>query len=120
MAHPGYNWTAMGAINAIPDVCDAAPGWITHLDLGWSNPAVWCANDAKWLRNGCTTCVRRRIGAARRRDAVVHRTRIHLQPGRTDRTRLSHPSLGLGRGIELISPDPRLDSFGRGCRSMSS
>ena len=30
MAHPGYNWTAMGAINTIPDVCDAAPGWITH------------------------------------------------------------------------------------------
>src|ERR1700754_3709752 len=27
MAHPGYSWTAMGAINAIPDVCDAAPGW---------------------------------------------------------------------------------------------
>ncbi len=34
MAHPGYNWTAMGAINTIPDVCDAAPGWITHHDLG--------------------------------------------------------------------------------------
>ena len=34
MAHPGYDWTAMGAINAIPDVCDAAPGWVNHLDLG--------------------------------------------------------------------------------------
>lgn len=38
MAHPGYNWTAMGAINAIPDVCDAAPGWLTHLDLGLLQP----------------------------------------------------------------------------------
>jgi hypothetical protein len=37
-AHPGYNWTAMGAINAIPDVCDAAPGWVTHLDLGLVQP----------------------------------------------------------------------------------
>lgn len=38
MHHPGYDWTAMGAINAIPDVCDAAPGWITHLDLGLIRP----------------------------------------------------------------------------------
>lgn len=38
MAHPGYDWTAMGAINAIPDVCDAAPGWITHFDLGLVRP----------------------------------------------------------------------------------
>ncbi len=38
MAHPGYDWTAMGAINAIPDVCDAAPGWITHMDLGLVKP----------------------------------------------------------------------------------
>jgi hypothetical protein len=38
MAHPGYNWTAMGAINGIPDVCDAAPGWLTHLDLGLIRP----------------------------------------------------------------------------------
>lgn len=38
MAHPGYNWTAMGAINAIPDVCDASPGWVTHLDLGLVKP----------------------------------------------------------------------------------
>ncbi|MEV3900934.1 dihydrodipicolinate reductase [Mycobacterium sp. NPDC050551] len=37
-SHPGYAWTAMGAINAIPDVCDAAPGWITHLDLGLIRP----------------------------------------------------------------------------------
>ena len=37
-AHPGYNWTAMGAINAIPDVCDAPPGWLTHLDLGLIRP----------------------------------------------------------------------------------
>ena len=38
MQHPGYNWTAMGAINAIPDVCDSPPGWITHLDLGLVRP----------------------------------------------------------------------------------
>lgn len=38
MTHPGYEWTAMGAINAIPDVCDAAPGWVTHLDLGLVRP----------------------------------------------------------------------------------
>jgi hypothetical protein len=38
MTHPGYDWTAMGAINAIPDVCDAAPGWHTHLDLGLIQP----------------------------------------------------------------------------------
>lgn len=38
MAHPGYDWTAMGAINAIPDVCDAAPGWLNHLDLGLIRP----------------------------------------------------------------------------------
>jgi hypothetical protein len=38
MTHPGYNWTAMGAINAIPDVCDAAPAWHTHLDLGLIQP----------------------------------------------------------------------------------
>ncbi|MGV0849018.1 NAD(P)H-dependent amine dehydrogenase family protein [Mycolicibacterium phlei] len=37
-SHPGYTWTAMGAINAIPDVCDAAPGWLTHLDLGLIRP----------------------------------------------------------------------------------
>ena len=38
MTHPGYDWTAMGAINAIPEVCDAAPGWLTHLDLGLIQP----------------------------------------------------------------------------------
>jgi hypothetical protein len=38
MAHPGYNWTAMGAINTIPAVCDAAPGWVTHFDLGLVRP----------------------------------------------------------------------------------
>ncbi|WP_102143373.1 NAD(P)H-dependent amine dehydrogenase family protein [Mycobacterium hubeiense] len=36
--HPGYDWTAMGAINAIPDVCDAQPGWLTHFDLGLLRP----------------------------------------------------------------------------------
>ncbi len=38
MAHPGYAWTAMGAINAIPDVCEAATGWVNHLDLGLIRP----------------------------------------------------------------------------------
>lgn len=38
MDHPGYTWTAMGAINAIPDVCDGPPGWLTHLDLGLVQP----------------------------------------------------------------------------------
>lgn len=38
MTHPGYTWTAMSAINAIPDVCDAEAGWITHLDLGLVQP----------------------------------------------------------------------------------
>ncbi|SEH71216.1 hypothetical protein SAMN04489835_3165 [Mycolicibacterium rutilum] len=38
MTHPGYTWTAMAAINAIPDVCDAPPGWLTHLDLGLVQP----------------------------------------------------------------------------------
>ncbi|MGE2727357.1 dihydrodipicolinate reductase [Mycolicibacterium pulveris] len=38
MTHPGYTWTAMGAINAIPDVCDGPPGWLTHLDLGLVQP----------------------------------------------------------------------------------
>ncbi|MDT5218222.1 MAG: hypothetical protein QOF15_327 [Mycobacterium sp.] len=38
IAHPGYNWTAMGAINAIPDICDSPPGWFTHLDLGLIRP----------------------------------------------------------------------------------
>ena len=38
MTHPGYDWTAMGAINAIPDVCDATRGWHTHLDLGLIQP----------------------------------------------------------------------------------
>lgn len=37
-AHPGYEWTAMGAVNAIPDVCDAPPGWLTNLDLGLLRP----------------------------------------------------------------------------------
>ncbi len=38
MRHPGYDWTAMGAINAIPDVCDAPPGWVNHFDLGLVRP----------------------------------------------------------------------------------
>lgn len=38
MMHPGYDWTAMAAINAIPEVCDGPPGWRTHLDLGLIRP----------------------------------------------------------------------------------
>ena len=38
MTHPGYDWTAMAAINAIPAVCDGPPGWRTHLDLGLIRP----------------------------------------------------------------------------------
>ncbi len=34
IAHPGYAWTAMSAVNAIPAVCAAPPGLKTHLDLG--------------------------------------------------------------------------------------
>jgi hypothetical protein len=30
----GLPWTAMSGINAIPAVCDAAPGFATHLELG--------------------------------------------------------------------------------------
>jgi 2,4-diaminopentanoate dehydrogenase len=37
-AHPGYDWTAMGAANAIPAVCAAPPGWVTNLDLGLVQP----------------------------------------------------------------------------------
>lgn len=28
----------MGVINTIPAVCAAAPGWVTHLDLGLVRP----------------------------------------------------------------------------------
>ena len=38
MVHPGYDWTAMAAVNAIPQVCDGPPGWRTHLDLGIIRP----------------------------------------------------------------------------------
>jgi 2,4-diaminopentanoate dehydrogenase len=31
-------WTAMVGVNVIPDVCDAAPGVLTHLDLGVVRP----------------------------------------------------------------------------------
>nr|WP_221218437.1 MULTISPECIES: dihydrodipicolinate reductase [unclassified Mycolicibacterium] len=34
IAHPGYAWTAMSAVNVIPAVCAAPPGLKTHLDLG--------------------------------------------------------------------------------------
>jgi len=31
---PGYTWTAMGPANAIPAVCEAAPGFLSHNELG--------------------------------------------------------------------------------------
>lgn len=34
IAHPGYTWTAMSAVNVIPAVCAASPGLKTHLELG--------------------------------------------------------------------------------------
>ncbi|OBG86340.1 dihydrodipicolinate reductase [Mycobacterium sp. E802] len=34
IAHPGYAWTAMSAVNVIPAVCKSEPGFKTHLDLG--------------------------------------------------------------------------------------
>jgi 2,4-diaminopentanoate dehydrogenase len=33
-AKPGYTWTAMGPANAIPAVCEAPPGFMTHKELG--------------------------------------------------------------------------------------
>jgi hypothetical protein len=34
LPHPGYIWTAMAGVNAIPAVCDASPGVVSHQDLG--------------------------------------------------------------------------------------
>ena len=34
----GRVWTAMNAVNAIPSVCDAGPGIVTHLDLPFVRP----------------------------------------------------------------------------------
>lgn len=34
LAHPGYTWTAMAGVNAIPAVCEAPPGVVWHGDLG--------------------------------------------------------------------------------------
>jgi hypothetical protein len=34
----GRVWTAMNTLNTIPDVCDAAPGVLTHLDLPFVRP----------------------------------------------------------------------------------
>ncbi|MET0727255.1 MAG: hypothetical protein ABWZ76_03040 [Acidimicrobiales bacterium] len=34
----GRVWTAMNGVNAIPQVCDARPGLVTHLDLGVVRP----------------------------------------------------------------------------------
>ena len=38
LAHPGYAWTAMAAVNAIPAVCAAPPGVASHLELGMVRP----------------------------------------------------------------------------------
>lgn len=34
LPHPGYIWTAIAAVNAIPAVCRAPPGVVAHADLG--------------------------------------------------------------------------------------
>lgn len=34
LPHPGYVWTAMAAVNAIPAVCEGPPGVVSHRDLG--------------------------------------------------------------------------------------
>jgi hypothetical protein len=34
LRYGGLPWTAMAGVNAIPAVCDAAPGVITHIDIG--------------------------------------------------------------------------------------
>ncbi|HTH27899.1 MAG TPA: hypothetical protein VL918_05470 [Sphingobium sp.] len=34
----GYVWTAMAVVNAIPAICDAPPGVLTHADLGLVRP----------------------------------------------------------------------------------
>jgi hypothetical protein len=36
--YPGLSLTALLGVNVIPDVCDAAPGVVTHLDLGVVQP----------------------------------------------------------------------------------
>jgi len=38
--HPflGIDWTALLGVTPIPQVCDAAPGVVTHLDLGVVQP----------------------------------------------------------------------------------
>ncbi len=33
-AYPGLPWTALAGVNVIPEVCDAKPGIVTHVDLG--------------------------------------------------------------------------------------
>jgi hypothetical protein len=34
----GFVWTAMACVNAIPAICQAPPGILTHRDLGWLQP----------------------------------------------------------------------------------
>lgn len=36
--YPGLPWTAMAGVSAIAAVCDHAPGFVTHLDLGLFGP----------------------------------------------------------------------------------
>lgn len=38
VTYGGLPWTAMAGVNVIPDVCDAAPGVVTHFDLGVARP----------------------------------------------------------------------------------
>lgn len=35
---PGLDWTSLAGVTAIPDVCDAKPGHLTHFDLGVVRP----------------------------------------------------------------------------------
>lgn len=36
--HPGYTWTAMASVTAIPAICAAKPGFVSHRDLGMVEP----------------------------------------------------------------------------------
>lgn len=38
LPHPGYTWTAMGGVTAIPAVCEAPPGVVSHLNVGLVRP----------------------------------------------------------------------------------
>ena len=38
----GLPWTGLVGCTVVPQVCDAAPGVVSHLDLGLCNPRGWC------------------------------------------------------------------------------